>query len=214
MKEIWKDIYFEENGVLYDYVGLYQISNYGYIKNVKTNKITSGSKKDGYLRTVLTKNKKRKGFYIHRLVAHMFVPNPDNKSLVDHIIPVSNGGTNEASNLRWTTQKENIKNNTYTTENKRKANIGDKNPMYGKKGSKHHRSKKIECYDEFWNLLKTYGSSYEAQRNTGCAAGQIIQICKYYDNPNEYLKTHKWGAKSSKDKNGNKLYFKYHKEDE
>ena len=29
MEEKWKDIYFEDKGILYDYVGLYQISNLG-----------------------------------------------------------------------------------------------------------------------------------------------------------------------------------------
>ena len=35
MKEIWKDIYFKENGKTIDYKGLYQISNLGRIKSLK-----------------------------------------------------------------------------------------------------------------------------------------------------------------------------------
>ena len=35
MEEIWKDIYFIENGVEWDYRGLYQVSNLGKIKSLK-----------------------------------------------------------------------------------------------------------------------------------------------------------------------------------
>lgn len=43
--------------------------------------------------------------YVHRLVAKAFIPNPDNKSCVDHI----NGDPhdNRAVNLRWCTYTEN-----------------------------------------------------------------------------------------------------------
>ena len=34
MKEIWKDIYFEDKGKIYDYVGQYQISNLGNIRSL------------------------------------------------------------------------------------------------------------------------------------------------------------------------------------
>ena len=33
-KEIWKDIYFIDNGIIYDYRGLYQVSNLGRIKRL------------------------------------------------------------------------------------------------------------------------------------------------------------------------------------
>ena len=32
--EIWKDIYFEENGVIYDYREIYQVSNLGRVKSL------------------------------------------------------------------------------------------------------------------------------------------------------------------------------------
>lgn len=48
------------------------------------------------------------GKRIHRIVAELFVPNPDNKPCVDHI----NGDRhdNRAVNLRWVTYKENNEN--------------------------------------------------------------------------------------------------------
>ena len=47
-------------------------------------------------------------FYLHRAVAELFVPNPENKPEVDHI----NADTfdNRAENLRWVTHKENQNN--------------------------------------------------------------------------------------------------------
>ena len=34
MEEIWKDIYFVENGIEYDYRGLSQVSNKGNVKSL------------------------------------------------------------------------------------------------------------------------------------------------------------------------------------
>ena len=90
-KEIWKDIK--------GYEGLYQVSNMGRVKSVerwkyhpkcKDNKqyiperiktpserISKG-RSTGYLVTQLYKDNKIKNFYIHRLAAESFIPNPDN----------------------------------------------------------------------------------------------------------------------------------------
>ena len=47
-------------------------------------------------------------FKIHRAVAELFVPNPDNKPFIDHIN--TNTLDNRAENLRWVTQRENCNN--------------------------------------------------------------------------------------------------------
>ena len=47
-------------------------------------------------------------FQIHRAVAELFVPNPDNKPYVDHIN--TDCLDNRAENLRWVTHKENCNN--------------------------------------------------------------------------------------------------------
>ena len=118
-KEIWRPIK--------DYPN-YEVSNLGQVKNIKTGKILKSSKdKKGYNCISLWKNNKSKSFRKHRLVAEAFIPNPNNLPCVDHIIPVSMGGTDEASNLRWVTYTEN-NNNPLTKENMSKGQIGKKMP--------------------------------------------------------------------------------------
>lgn len=48
------------------------------------------------------------GFYVHRMVAELFIPNPENKPFIDHIN--TNKLDNRAVNLRWVTQTENMAN--------------------------------------------------------------------------------------------------------
>lgn len=48
----------------------------------------------------------RKKMYVHRAVATAFIPNPENKSDVNHID--GNKFNNMLSNLEWNTRKENM----------------------------------------------------------------------------------------------------------
>ena len=90
MEEIWKDIQ--------GYEGLYQISNMGRVKSLERTIIQSNGyerlckekiksitkKENGYLQVELFKNKTRKHFYIHRLVAQAFLNNVNNLSCINH----------------------------------------------------------------------------------------------------------------------------------
>ncbi len=84
----------------------YEVSNYGEIRNKKTNRILKAwSTERGYPRVDLCKDGNKKPYRIHRLVAKHFVPNPQNKTYVNH--KDGNKKNNKANNLEWCTAKEN-----------------------------------------------------------------------------------------------------------
>ena len=122
-QEIWKDIPI--------YVGRYQASNLGRIKNVKTSHIMKQQVDiDGYFIVSLEGLKKRT-YKVHRLVAMTFIPNPLNKSQINHID--GNKKNNIISNLEWVTPKENIKHaykiGIYNSEQHSKAQDKLKKPV-------------------------------------------------------------------------------------
>jgi len=95
-----------------NYEGHYQISNFGNIKSLKRNseriRKPSIDKTKGYYRICLYKNKKRKSFYIHQLVAIVFLDHTPNGNdlVVDHI---DNDKTNNRLvNLQIISNRENL----------------------------------------------------------------------------------------------------------
>lgn len=94
LMEIWKDV---------EGHNLYEINNFGEIRNKKTGKILKQTiSNSGYCRVVLNS----KPFSVHRLVATAFIPNPQNKPCVNHID--NNKTNNSLENLEWVTHKENM----------------------------------------------------------------------------------------------------------
>ena len=93
------------------YDGIYQVSNLGrvksYFKNNEGKILKPCIHTQGYEMVNLYGDIKKMGF-IHRLVAKAFIPNPENKPIVDHID--NNGFNNIISNLRWATNQENMRN--------------------------------------------------------------------------------------------------------
>lgn len=73
------------------------------IRKLASQNYTSRNKK--YATVTAYVNGKQKHFYVHRLVAEAFIPNPENKPQVNHID--GNAKNNHASNLEWVTAKEN-----------------------------------------------------------------------------------------------------------
>lgn len=158
--ERWKDIK--------DFEGLYKISDYGRVKRLEkvlksyilyheTNtlkpKICRCQLKRGkYLGVVLTKNNKKYNKLIHRLVAQAFIPNPDNKPTVNHIIPATKDlCDNRVCNLEWVTSKENSQHMVKLGRN----NNGSKNRVYAIR-EKHAMAKKILKIDNDKNVINTY----------------------------------------------------------
>lgn len=64
------------------------------------------SRNKKYLAVTANKDGKQKHYYVHRLLAEAFIPNPKNKPQVNHID--GNPKNNNLENLEWVTAKENI----------------------------------------------------------------------------------------------------------
>lgn len=110
--EVWKDIE--------GYEGKYKVSSLGKVKSLERyTSDTIGRKRKikekfleptkniyGYYRVVLSKHGKQKGYRVHRLVAKMFIENPQNLPQVNHI----NGKKtdNRVENLEWITNRDNV----------------------------------------------------------------------------------------------------------
>jgi NUMOD4 motif/HNH endonuclease len=118
-------IYMETWKRIADYEDTYEISNYGSVRNIKTGRVLKlDTKPNGYLSARLCKNSKVKTFLVHRLVAIHFIPNPDNKPVVNHDDGVKTN--NHVSNLVWSTSSENTRHAIRTglkNEEKRIANV-------------------------------------------------------------------------------------------
>ena len=115
MEEIWKDIE--------GYEGIYQVSNFGRVKSceriiqnsstlsgiqrIKERILINHIKGNGYHSVSLCVECRKHDFYIHRLVASIFIPNIENKNEVNHID--GNKSNNHVENLEWVTSKENVR---------------------------------------------------------------------------------------------------------
>ena len=115
MAEVWKDIE--------GYEGHYQVSNLGRVKsldrqityterngtiithNIKGQFIAQKTDRYGYQKVSLKKEKVRKLYSVHRLVALAFINNPEQLPLVNH--KDENRVNNNAMNLEWCTSKYN-----------------------------------------------------------------------------------------------------------
>jgi len=145
--EIWKEIPAE----IVSGIDGYKISNYGRVKNHK-GRITEGHfHASGYLWVSISP----KQYLLHRLVAKVFIPNPDNKEQVNHID--GNKQNASASNLEWCTNREN---------QIHKVNAGLSNS-----------TKKVVQYDTQMNKIKEFSSQIEASKELNISSAIISKIC-------------------------------------
>lgn len=151
--EEWKDII--------GYEGVYQISSYGQVKNIETNKILIGDKNNlGYRRVTLYKPIKKR-YFIHRLVAIHFCEGYSEGLVVNHIDGDKNN--NKATNLEWVTRSENDK-HAY------KMKLRKSYPCQFKR--------RIIAYDaKTKELIKIYENTGECERDLQVARSNIYNCC-------------------------------------
>ena len=169
--EIWKDIQ--------GYEGFYQVSNLGRVKSVERDKFlpngTFHRKKKkkilapflnnkGYSSVKLCKNGKKKAILIHRLVAEAFLPNPENKSQINHKDEVKSN--NAVENLEWC---DAFYNNHYGTRTARAV----QNHKYPKLGN-HPKARAVFCVE----LNKKFDSIRRAEEELGICRMSIGKACR------------------------------------
>ena len=181
--EVWKTAVY--HGEVYE--ELYQVSNWGKImilnyKNTGKSKLMKPSQeKNGYLKVVLSKNRKRKTCRVHRLIAETFLPNPENKPQVNHkdedktnnFVFLNEDGSvdKEKSNLEWKTHRGN-------------CNHGTRNERIAKANTNGKKSKPVLQLSLDGELIREYPSIMECARN-GFDQSSVCLCC------NGKQKTHK-----------------------
>ncbi|AIF54455.1 putative HNH endonuclease [Lactobacillus phage Ld3] len=147
--EIWKDIF--------GYGGVYQVSNMGRVRSCKRKSwkiLRAVNLKNGY-EAVNLYSDKRQMFYVHRLVAQAFIPNPNEYRYVNHKNEVKTD--NRVSNLEWCTA---FYNNHYSD-------------IY-----KSTRTR-VTQYSKDMVKIRSFISQREASRATGIPQPDISICCNY-----------------------------------
>lgn len=175
------------------YEGLYEVSNYGRVRNKKTKIfLTQHDNGKGYLFVQLWRNNKGKREYVHRLVALAFISNPDKKPTVNH--KDEDKQNNYVENLEWMTYKEN---NNYRTHNERsmqtriqngtfdkmRERMKNDNPNHGQWiYRKNAYARKVICdgivFDSIKECAEYYGVNYGTFRGYMCDDSRKPQYFK------------------------------------
>jgi len=93
----------------------YQVSTFGFVKNIRTGRVLKPSIRNGYLQVNLRNDGDTSSKNVHKIVAVAFLENPANKRCVDHQDRCKTN--NHISNLRWATHTENNQNASIKSNN-------------------------------------------------------------------------------------------------
>ena len=148
----------------------YQISNFGRLKNIKTNRFLNPRPLDNNIN--MSQNGKRKSMCLHHLVANAFIENVDNKCCVEHID--ENKNNNNVSNLRFISFTEI---NIFAEKHKRNT-TGVKGVCFNKQKNKYQAMITMNGKNIYLGAFLTLGEAEYARQ---------LKECEYAMNLNNEL---------------------------
>lgn len=144
------------------YEGIYAVTSCGRVWSYRKNRFLKPSyDKDGYLKVNLYKDGKIKTFQLHRLVASVYIPNPEGLPEINHKDEIKHHDW--YMNLEWCTHEYNM---NYGTRNERaRASFMNSDTEGAKKG--------VYCVE----LNEWFDSMTAASIRTGVAQSDISKCC-------------------------------------
>jgi hypothetical protein len=117
----------------------------------------------GYVRVCLYNNKDKKIYFVHRLVAEAFIPNPENKPEINHL---SHTTDNRKNMIEWATRQENIDHSIRVLKS---------NGIKGKENSQSKPIRQIKNGEviKIWeSIMETGTKGFSRASITGCCQGR------------------------------------------
>lgn len=183
-EEIWKDVK--------GYEGLYQVSNFGRVKSLprhrragnifytqKEHIMSQFDNSTGYKYVQLNVGQDKRIFFVHRLVATAFIPNPQQLKEVNHKNEIKSD--NYVENLEWCTHKYNQTYGTKIERTQRTRKLLDSEQKALRKKNLSHSygaEKPVLCYTRNGVFIRRFKSISQAARETGSCSSHISACCK------------------------------------
>ena len=149
----------------------YEVSTWGRVRSKQYSKRhgTSGHllkinyDRNGYGQVTFTTKGIRKTYYVHRLVANAFIPNPNGYTDVNH--KDENSSNNHVDNLEWISHKQNM---NYGTQAERGA----------KTRKKRYNTNQVFIKVKHIDTGIVYSSIRQAEKETDYTGADIYDCCK------------------------------------
>lgn len=160
------------------YEGFYEVSNMGRVRSIAVYSAKYGkvierktprlhkleTSRDGYKRLTLSLYGNEKHWFVHRLVALAFIPNPENLPFINH--KDEDTKNNNVEDLEWCTSAYNSNYGTLPQRiRERQINSAA-------------LSKAVFQYELDGTFISAYPSQCEASRQTGVSSDMIGRACR------------------------------------